>query len=984
MGKGINLWRGLTSLLAVLLALAIFMTSLLFSWSGQVNVFLDIKAPTLAATADSTYYDSAYGLSDEGLTAMLKDSDLHDVQTMTEGAVLILNENTALPLAESERRVTLFGRAVADPVYMGNSGGPGVDLARQVSLRSALEAEGFAMNETLFAAYAASEVKRAKAEPDWSIGEVGKAFYTAALTDSYASDYQDAAIVMFSRDGGEGKDLPTQDGEGISFLALHQDEKDLLSMIQSSGKFNKTIVLINSAYPMELGWLEENTYGVDAALWIGAPGLKGFEGVAQMLTGKADPSGRFVDTYAASSLSAPAVRNSGSFFFEGTTNPYIVQAENIYVGYKYYETRYQDWVLGVNNAAGTAGVYTGDGTGWNYGAEMCYPFGYGTSYATFAQELLDAVWDRENHQVTATVKVTNVGYPEGSHYTGTSKSVVQLYAQLPYQSGQAEKSAVQLIGFGKTGSLGAGESEEVSITVDDYLFATYDAKAANGADSGKQGCYVFDAGDYYFTVGDNAHDALNNALAAREGENVAAKLVDAKGVAVAGDASKARLVTLESTDNTTYATSQHSGEIVSNQYDDIDLNHFQSDAVTYLTRDDWNTYPVPYTGVTLTDEMSKLLGGEEYAKPADAPAYDSFTREAPVTLRLIDMKDVPFEDDETWNRFLDQLSLSDLSAIPGENFGQPAIASIGKPANTNTDGPGGSQGNYSYGSKASATQHVSEIVAAATWNQELLAQRGSFIAEDCLFSGTMQLWSPGANLHRTPFSGRNFEYYSEDSILSYLLSAVQTRAMQEKGLNASIKHFCANDQETNRTGLATLMNEQTFRQGPLKGFEGAFTEGGALGTMLSCSRVGLRLSYEDKATLTQVLRNEWGFQGVTITDSVKGAENLPTIPCLIAGVDTFNADANRGTEIKKYLASNQDGYVLQCLREANKRFYFAAVNSNLMNGLTAEVAVTGFVPWWQTALKAAVGVLGVATLACAGMFVFQCCRVRGKEEKEHV
>lgn len=981
MGKRINLWRGLTALMAVLLSISVFMTSLLFAWSGQVNVFLDIKAPTLTATENSTYYDSAYGLNDEGLVAMLKDSDIHDVQTMTEGAVLLVNKGAALPLADTERRVTLFGRAVADPVYMGNSGGPGVDPARQVSLRSGLEAAGFVINDTLFGAYAASEVKRAKAEPDWSIGEVGKEFYTASLTDSYASDYQDAAIVMFSRDGGEGKDLPTRDSAGMSFLALHEEEKDLLTMIENSGKFKKTIVLINSAYPMELGWLEEDLYGVDAALWIGAPGLKGFEGVAQILAGKADPSGRFVDTYAANSLSAPAVQNAGSFFFDGTNEPYVVQAENIYVGYKYYETRYEGWVLGTNNARTAPGAYARAGMEWNYGDEMCYPFGYGTSYATFRQELVATAWDRENRQVIATVKVTNEGYPEGSHYAGTSKSVVQLYVQLPYQSGQAEKSAIQLIGFGKTEDLGAGESEEVTITVDDYLFATYNAKATNGAVPDKLGCYVFDAGDYYFAIGDNAHDALNNVLVAREGEEVAGKLIDASGAIVTGNSEKVSLVTLESFDNMTYALSQHTGEVVCNQYEDIDLNYFKPDAVTYLTRDDWNTFPVPYEKVSPTEEMSKRLSRTAYTKPADAPAYDSFVREAEVTLRLIDMKDVPFTDNETWNRFLDQLSLSDLSAIPGENFGQPAVETVSKPANTNTDGPSGSQGNYSYGTKASATQHVSEIVAAATWNQELLAQRGSFIAEDCLFSGTMQLWSPGANLHRTPFSGRNFEYYSEDSIFSYLMSAAQTKAMQEKGLNAAIKHFCANDQETNRAGLAVLMNEQTFRQGALKGFEGAFTEGGALGTMLSFNRIGLRICYEDKATLTQVLRNEWGFQGVTITDSVKGADDLPTIPCLIAGTDTFNADANRGSEIKKYLATNQDGYVLQCLREANKRFYFAAVNSNLINGLTAEVAVTGFVPWWQTALKATIGILCVATLACTGAFLFQCRRTGRRGEK---
>ncbi|SCP98434.1 glycoside hydrolase family 3 protein [Anaerobium acetethylicum] len=964
-----NVWRGLTASIAVLLSVSIFTSALLFSWSGQVNVFLNVTPPTMKADDSTMYYESDYGLSDEGLAAMIKDSDAHDVQTMEEGAVLLKNDNAALPLASSERGVTLFGRAVADPVYQGNSGGPSRDPDRQVSLYSALESAGFKINDTLFDAYANSTVKRAKAEPDWFIGEVDKDFYTDELKASYENDFNDIAIVMLSRDGGEGKDLATTDRDGISFLALHDTEKDLLKMIKESDRFTKTIVLINSAYAMELGWLAEEEYGVDAALWIGDPALKGFEGVANVLTGEADPSGRFVDTYAANSLSAPAVRNAGSFTYANKPENYIVEAEGIYVGYKYYETRYQDSIFGINNADGTAGVYAGEGTGWNYADEMVYPFGYGMSYADFSQELKEVTWDRTEHTVTAVVNVTNEGYPENTNYEGKSKSVVELYAQLPYETGQAEKAAVQLAGFEKTDALAAGESQEVTITVDDYLFATYDANAENGADTTKKGCYVFDAGDYFFAIGDDSHDALNNILAAREGGNVSGRLVNADGTVVEGDAGKTVGITLDTTDNTTYAKSQYTNEIVCNQFEDIDLNHFTPDTVTYLTRDDWNTYPVSYTDITATDEMMAQLEGTEYVQPTDAPAYTSFKQGEDVTLKLIDMKDVPFDDDEKWSQFLDQLTVGELCSTIGENFGQPAVSSIDKPVNTNTDGPGGSQSAYRYGNKAPATLHISEIVAASAWNQDLIAERGSFIAEDCLFSGTNQLWSPGANLHRTPFSGRNFEYYSEDSILSYIMSAAQTKAMQDKGLNASIKHFCANDQETNRDGLSIFMTEQNYRQGALKGFEGAFTEGGALATMLSCSRIGNRLMYEDEATLTQVLRNEWGFQGVTITDSVKGASEVPTIESLIAGSDTFNADKGRASEVQKYLVAHKDGYVLENLRDANRRFYYAMANSSLINGLSAETEVSGFTPWWQYALIGINGILGVGLIATAALFV---------------
>ncbi|MFA9376408.1 MAG: glycoside hydrolase family 3 C-terminal domain-containing protein [Lachnotalea sp.] len=980
MRNNTNIWRGMTAVLAVLLSLSIFMTNLLLSWSGQVNVFLHIAPPVLEAEGDTAYYKSDYDLSDDGLTAMLQASDIHDVQTMEEGTVLLKNENAVLPLASSERRVTLFGRAVADPVYRGNSGGPSSNPDRQVGLYSALESVGFAINDTLYDAYANSSVTRTKAAPDWFVGEVDQDFYTTELQNSYSSDYNDVAIVMFSRDGGEGKDIATSDRDGISYLALHDSEKDLLKMIKDSGKFSKTIVLINSAYAMELGWIDEEEYGVNAALWIGGPGLKGFEGVADILTGKAEPSGHFVDTYAQNSLSAPAVRNAGSFTYANDSKNYIVEAENIYTGYKYYETRYQDLVLGINNADSMAGVYAGEDAGWDYATEMVYPFGYGMSYANFTQELENVNWDRTNHTITAVVKVTNEGYPENSSYTGKSKSVVQLYAQLPYQSGQAQKSAIQMIGFEKTNALGASESEEVTVTVDDYLFATYDNNATNGVDESKKGCYVFDSGDYYFAIGNDSHDALNNVLATKDGAKVEGKLVNADGTVADGDVTKTSSITLDATDNTTYAKSQFTDEIVSNQFDNIDLNYYLPDSVTYLNRDDWNTYPISYTDISTTDNMTKVLEGDTYEEPADAPAYTNFIQGADVTLKLIDMRDVPFDDDNTWNQFLNQLTISDLSSIVGENFGQPAVATIGKPANTNTDGPDGAQSNYKYGSQSAPTMHVNEVVAASTWNKDLVAERGGFIAEDCLFNGTTQLWSPGANLHRTPFSGRNFEYYSEDSIMSYTMSAVQAEAMQAKGVNVAIKHFCANDQETNRTDLSMFMTEQAYRQGPLKGFEGAFTKGGALGTMLSFSSVGGLQMYQDQASLTQVLRNEWGFKGVTITDSAKGETDVPTISSLVAGTDTFNADTGRASEVKKYLLATKDGYVLQSLRESNKRFYYAMVHSNLINGLTQDSDIVEFTPWWQPALYAIIGVFGVAMIGAATMFIFTGYIKRRKED----
>ncbi len=976
--KNAKLWRGLTALSAVLLSVACFMTVLCNKWAGQINIALGTLPPSIPVTGDTTYYGGDYTLDDDGYKKMVADSDASEIQTMAEGAVLVKNARDTLPFTAGERRITLFGRSVADPVYRGNSGGPSADSRRLVSLKSALENEGFVINTALYNEYDSitkkdGGVKRIKVPVEnkdgikSNIGEVPISFYTDSLKNSYANDYNDAAVVMFSRDGGEGRDLFTDDADGISQLALHKNEADLLKMIKASGKFSKTVVLINSAYAMELGWVEQEEYGVDACLWIGGPGLLGFTGVADILAGKADPSGHFVDTYATDSLSSAAVQNSGDISFNGQNHNYIVEAEGIYVGYKYYETRYQDQVLGINNADDVKGAFA-SANGWNYAEEMAYPFGYGKSYADFTQKLESVIWDRTAHTVTATVKVTNNGVPAGSAYEGKSKSVVQLYVQLPYENGQAEKSAIQLIDFGKTKALAKGEEDTVTLTVDDYIFATYDENATNGADASKKGCYVFDEGNYYFAIGDNCHDALNNVLAAKEVNGA----FDNFGNPVAGDAAKTHLVTLETLDNVSYAKSVETGEVVSNQFDDVDINYFyDNDAVTYMTRSDWKTFPVRYDSLTATAEMLTQMTDLSYNKPADAPAYESFKQGEAVTVKLCEMRSVDY-DDAKWDTFINQLTISDMCNMVGENFGQPAVTSVGKAPNTNSDGPAGPQAGYK-GTEisGSATMRVNEVVAASTWNKELLEARGKFIAEDCLYGGTTQLWSPGCNVHRTPFSGRNFEYYSEDSIMSYICSAVQCAKMQEYGCNAAPKHFAGNDQETNRGGLCIYMTEQALRQGPLKGFEGAFTKGGALGTMMSFSRIGNYETYMCDALLTQVMRNEWGFKGITITDSVANwqASNNPTLASFAAGTDTFNARAACGSELKSYIVQNKDGFMLQQLRLANKHFFYAMSRSNNINGLAADTEVTDFTPWWQPALTAVCSVIGVATAGCAVMYV---------------
>jgi len=966
--KKSRLFRGITSSLATVTSLCVFGSILAFENSGQVNIFLNETPPTQDVAGDANYYPSAYN----DVNSMRVAEKANEIQTQEEGSVLFRNENNALPLSKTNS-ITLFGRTAADNIFRGGSGGSATTAADATNLYDALKAKGVKINDTVYNALKASTVTRSRG----NIGEVPASFYTSELQSSYSSNYNDAAVVVLGRYGGEQQDLTAGgdsnqdnitdsngdpvDSSGVAMLSLHQEEKDLINMVKSSNKFGKIIVILNTGYAMDIGELA--SLGVDSILWVGYPGYTGFDGVANVIVGEADPSGRTVDTYATNSISSPAMRNYGGFTWTNIDasgqDKYLIYAEGIYTGYKYYETRYQDQILNINNAKSTKGIYAGEST-WDYGAEMVYTFGSGKSYADFSQTLQSINWDKTTHQVTATVKVRNNGVATGSSYTGKSKDVVQLYVQLPYENGQAEKSAIQLIGYGKTKELAKGEEDTVSIIADDYLFATYDNKATNGADTSLTGCYTFDAGDYYFAIGDDAHDALNNVLAKRS----VTGLIDAEGNDVMGVEGKVIKDNLATLDNTTHAKSE-TGEIVSNQFDDMDVNYyFDEDQVTYLTRSDWNTYPKRYTNLTATDEMKRIIEGSLYTKPTDAPSVSSFTHSQDVTIKFIEMKDVPY-DDPKWETFINQFTPSQMSKIVGEKFGNDAVAALGIPATTAADGPDGIQANGGY-------SHVCTTVSTSTFNNELIAKRGQFMAEDAIWTKQNGVYGFGANMHRTPYGGRNFEYYSEDMVLSYLVGGVQTKAAQDKGLTTYVKHFCANDQEVWRNGSSTMMTEQAFRQGPLKGFEGSFTKGGSLGTMTSNARCGLNVTSQSKAIMTQVLRNEWGFKGLAMTDSSKGSRYyIYTKESLAAGIDQFNNDDTRGDEMKNLLIKDKDGYMWQRAREITKHFCYTLVHNFCINGLTKETKIVEWTPTWKKAIYAvdiSLGVLAVASLAVAIYF----------------
>lgn len=988
--KRSRLWTGLASACSFLLTVSILGMNCMMSYAGTVNSALGISTSRVVnedgvETEDTTYFESEYGeLNAENLQTLISDTYEQSVTEQEEGSVLLKNDDNALPLTEDETRVTLFGHAVAQPLYKASSAGSsGYEGEYCIDLYTALENAGFSVNDTLYNAYVESETSRgtgaynfaAGTSSEWSLGEEDISFYTDELQASWEDDYNDVAIVMFAREGGEGVELYTEDpAEGISQLALHQEEKDLLAMIRDSGKFEKTVVLINSGWAMELGWLDE--YDVDACLWIGLPGQRGFEGVANILTGAANPSGKLTDTYAVNSLSAPAVVN-GSYNNQQWTNLdevlekttegeqdvswYTVQAEGIYVGYKYYETRYEDVILGQGNADSSVGSSTG--SGWDYTSEVSYPFGYGLSYTQFEQTLDEVSIDGET--ITVTVTVTNTGDTAG-------KSAVQIYAQTPYgdyeKENLVEKSAIQLLNFGKTHLLEPGESETLTIECDKYLLASYDYVNEKG--------YILSEGDYYLAIGDNVHDALNNVLAAKG----ASGMVDVAGNEVSGKA--ANTYHWEETfDNTTYNTSRYTGEEVTNQFDDCDINYWQEGSVTYLSRNDWEgTYPTAPTQVAATDEMIELLNGEYYEKAEDAPSVSEYTQGDNQDMPLAAMIGLDY-DDELWETYLNQFTIDELATLTADNFGTAEVASVGKPEVVLGDGPDGLGGTFdeeTYGDGRDDTCFPCELILASTFNKDLMQRRGELMGEEAMYLGMAQDWMPGANLHRTPFGGRNFEYYSEDSVMNYLCEIPEVQGMESKGVHAGPKHLAGNDQENNRQGISVFFNEQAFREGSLRGFEGALAVAECKAVMHGFNRLGLVWCSASAALCTNIVENEWGFTGQQETDAVGSGEpyKMHFASTLVAGTDTYCLDfsGESSAALAEQITSTDDGYLLGKLREAVHDYLYIIANSSVMNGFSTDSVVESVTPWWQPAMFGIIGAFAVLDIFLIVMLV------RGKKK----
>ena len=909
---------------------------------------------------------------------MMKDSYKFCEEAVEQGSVLFKNDNDALPLKQNERKITLLGRGSKNLFMRSGAGGAAPNDKLVVKLDAAFESNGFEINHTVFDKYGTVSNMTS---PSTTVEQTFSGFYTDAMKDSF-SDYGDAAIITFVRIGTENTD------PGAGKLDLNNEEAQLLKMVKEykdNGTFKKVIVLINSPLAMSTDWVDDEQYGIDACVYMGVPGYYGAGGIVHVLMGKdadgkvINPSGHAIDTFAASASSSAAYQNFGN-------SQMVVYKEGVYVGYKYYETRYEDLVLGQGNADSKKGVYKST-DGWDYAEEMGFPFGWGMSYSKFEQKLTEVKYNAEKDTINAKVQVKNVEGPAG-------KASIQLYVQAPYTNFDKDnglgKSAIALMAYDKV-DLAEGETKTVELSFDRYFLTTYDYKVNK--------TYILEGGQYYFAVGNGAHEALNNIISVKDS---GAALIDHRGEAYDGVADAVKTLDIAE-DLEMYSKSHYNPEVeVTNQFDDADYNwmadKYGKDNITYLDRQDWDaTWPTTTSGSGNNPATSAETDMSNYYKaaPADGPKYsegDTVVYNVDLgedKITFAEMAKVPLEGEvtaedsrffgedgaEIWDRFISQMDLNDLVISVSDNRGILAVKKVMKPGNSVAEGPEGLLSKYQYGDKRWATGFPTGPTYTGTWDHAMQKKFGGFYGEDALFCGVACVNAPGANINRTPYGSRASEYMSEDAVLNYNTAANIVGEARKKGLIMNIKHCFLNNQESGRQGVATYCNEQALREIYLKPFEGALTKGKGLGIMTSYNRIGVRYAACHEPLMMNVMRGEWGYKGQIIDDALTGSNtsNYSNGPAMLhSGTDLFCLDGNRGGQLKQWVTEKDDGTLLKDLQRANK-FIMYAMSRSWMGGVepaTEEEIVETLNPVWKKAVSGVVIGVSAVTGILFGVYVF--------------
>ena len=1002
--KKVRVFRGLASVFLAIAVTFSVASSIGNTWAGKVDELLGTSKTGIERSTDPADYRYKSDFTDPN--DLIAAEIGYATRVSAEGSVALKGQ-PALP----GTKVTLFGMRSGSKMQFGGSMGELVELSQAVTLADAMIKEGFSVNPEMVqfyvdkaAAYAPVKSSGGNVVSSYdnqgaAVGEVPVAEYDAALL----GDYKDAAIIVLGRDAGESACF-YPGANGISnpaeftnsptgnIFSLTNDERDLVNWVKKQG-FGKIVVLLNSGTSMEIDELKKDD-AVDSILWIGNPGCYGTYGIAQLLKGTVLPSGHLPDTFAVNSALSPAAQNFGIYVFENaaeieTTNNnalrsswYLVELEGIYTGYKYYETRYFDSVMNQGNASKAKPGQSTGGVLWNYDSEVSFPFGFGIEGSSFSEEITDVNidWSSEKDS-TITVKVTNTG-------DAAAKHVVQLYVSIPYterdRENRIEKSAIQLIGYAKTGEanektyedvvlLAPGESEDVTITFQAEDLYTYDRTYSH---DGVTGAWALEAGDYYFATGNGAHDALNAVLTAM------GRATDTTGTAVK-----------EAVAGDMYKTHGANETVIQNQLDMADLNALGFE-VTYLTRNDWlNTFPKSVDSLTATNEMIFMLRNEIYDQASELAAYtgpEAFTYGVQNGISAANLIGLDY-DDPMYEQVLNEMSLQDL--INQYIAYLEEIEEITMPVESRADSPLGIIGYIGQRTKGTiyevkeddpAYKHYTDVyqagpVIAATFSPLLQYENGRLVGNDGLWTGYQVWFAPGMNIHRTPYNGRNICYYSEDPVLTGRTGAYVHEALITYGMVTNVKHFAFNDQETNRDGIAVFLNEQAARENELRGFYIGIRDGGIKGFMSAFNRIGCIHVGASKPLMVNILRGEWGWKGFMMTDSVKSSSYFLPRECAAAGNDQMLGGSNNGKIWNLSEAEVSKDIVLQAnIRESYHRKLYAHVNSALMNGIKADTAAGSAQPVWMTVLQIFYGAGYVGFIVFTVLYVLAARKERRK------
>lgn len=933
--------------------------------AGQINSALGTATSKVVSTLAegetegyARYFESKYNSIAELKAA--GEAKVREVEG--EGIVLLKNDNNILPLKEGSD-VALVGVTILDPVY-GGTGSGAVDANGAANYYDVMTQAGYnVVDKELLDYYVEKEAKRNAHE----IGEMKWSKVKKNNGDTIGNG--EDVIFVVGRVGGEGNDVTVTIDDTLDddYLKLNENELSILEglkELKDDGKIRSITMIINSANPMSVGFLNDEAYGVDAALWVGSVGQTGIYAVGDVISGKTNPSGSLPDTWWVDNQLNPVQNNFGSYTYAdannfdlGTNankfNQYVVYQEGIYVGYKYTETRYEDVVMGTPNA--------GD---FNYNSIVGYPFGFGLSYTSFSFSDMQVEKTGEGQQTSydVSVKVTNTGAVAG-------KKTVQVYAQKPYteydkQNG-IEKAAVELAGYGKTAILQPGESEVVKVNVPEYFLTSYDATGT--------GVYILDEGHYYLTVADDSHAAANNILAAKG-------MTTENGMTAAGDASLTYGMDY-TFDAETYATSYGTGSEVKSLFADADVNRYAGsgdNSVVYYSRSNWaGTVTSGPVQLTMTAQIAADAKLDDSDLP-DATGMEFPTMGVSANLQLVNMMDYDY-DDPQWDIFMDQLTYEQMAKLCANGLRMTInIDEIGKPLTVDHNGPSGVTQKYSVGENGYAVQtndpqkdikgtcYPCNGIIAATFNDELIREVGELIGEDAMWAGYAGLYGTGLNIHRSPYAGRVFEYYSEDGTLTGLVDTAETLGIQSKGVYVYNKHFVLNDQENNRAGIATWINEQALRENYLRAFELPIVNADAKCVMTAFNRLGAQWAGAYTELLTDWLRGEAGMEGFAVTDMYDDTYMVKANE-VVAGNDI--PDNYVGDDISQFAAYGPNGStpnaaVAQALRTSSKRVLYTVLHSRGMDGISSNTQIVSVTPWWQMTLNVAQWTLtGLTALA---------------------